>query len=133
MARTPPDIILLDAQASVAAGGGVGIAGEALRYGNNLVVPNQDQFPIKFKVRVQLADTTTGASCTVKIQTSADNSTYGDVYSFVMSVASGGPNAVASSKLFTTQKRYVRANVTALTGGSAPVVNAYMTLGTFGV
>lgn len=130
---TPPDIILLDALSTTGSSGGLGIQGQAMRYGNTgSAVANQNYFPFKYKARVQLADTTSGASATVKIQTSPDNVTYTDVYSFSLSIGAGNKTN-ASSKLFSTNVRYIRAQVSAIAGGSAPKVNAYVTLGTFGV
>lgn len=133
MPHTPHEFVLLDAKAATGASDALGIGGSAMRYGNKGSTPNQNQYPVKFKVRCQLTDSTTGATATVKIQGSDDNSSYSDIYSFPMSIASGGPNAVASGKVFVTSKRWIRANVTALAGGSAPAVNVYCMVGTLGV
>ncbi len=130
MPTTLPDIILLDAKAAATAGEGVGF-GEEMRYSNG-TGRNQNKYPHKFKVNVQLKDSTTGASATVLIQESADNSSYTTLLSIALVIGAADPNQVAKEFLFTTKLRYVRANVSALAGGATPVVNAYMTLGSFG-
>lgn len=132
MSNAFPDLILADAIATVTTGLVVGLGGEGMRYGNSSSVKNSNRYPHQFKVRVQLKDSTTGASSTVKIQESDDNSSYTDVHSFVMAIGTADPNAVSTERLFKTTKRYVRLNVTAITGGSAPTVSAYMRLGTYG-
>lgn len=133
MPTTLPDLILLDAKAAATAGSGVGIGGASMRYGNVTNKPNQGRFPISFKVHVQLLDSTSGASATVAIQESADNVTFATMTggTFTLSIPTGSNND-ASALVFKSSARYIRANVTALAGGSAPTVSSYMTLGSLG-
>lgn len=126
-----PDLILCDAQTATGAGAGVIGYGDKIRYSRGTGV-NRHGLARKFKARVVLRDSTTGATATVKIQHSDDNSTYTDLVSFVFA-ALGSSNQAVQAGLFTTTKKYIRANVTALTGGSAPTVDAYCTLGTWGM
>ncbi len=132
-----PDIILLDDATGTGAGNGVGIQGQGMRYQNRTGVANTARFPTKFKVHAQLVDVTTGASATILIEESDDDSTYTTNATIALVIGADDPNQVAAQMgngfLVSTQKRYVRANLSALTGGSAPAVNAYMTLGTYGV
>lgn len=132
-----PDIILLDAKAAASAGNGIGIQGQGMRYQNKTGVANTARFPNKFKVHARLSDSTTGASATILIQESDDDSSYDTVATIALAIGTNDPNQVAAGKgngvLVTTQKRYVRANVSALAGGSAPAIDAYLTLGTYGV
>lgn len=130
MPTTLPDIILLDAKAATGAGNAIGI-GEQMRYANGAGV-NRNKWPTRFKARVQLKDTTTGASATVLLQGSDDDSSYTTIHTFTLAIGSADPNQVADAKVFKKEYRYFRANVSAIAGGSAPVVNAYMTLGSFG-
>lgn len=132
MPTATPDLILADAQTGTGAGVAVGF-GERMRYANSTAVKNSNGFPQKFKVRVILKDSTTGGSATVAVQESDDNSTYTTLKSFSLAIASTDPNQKMLNGLFSTTKRYVRTNVTAIAGGAAPAVNAYMTLGTFGI
>lgn len=130
MPTTLPDIILLDAKASTGAGEGLGI-GERMRYSNGAGV-NQNKYKTRFKARAQLKDTTTGASATVLIQGSNDNSSYTTIATFSLAIGTGDPNQVAQSKLIYANYRYFRANLSALASGSAPVANVYITFGSFG-
>lgn len=130
MPTTLPDLVLLNAKAATGAGSGIGFA-ERVRYGNGAGV-NRNGFPTRLKVRIVLADTTTGASATVLIQDSDDDVTYATLATYTMSIATGAPNSQMLDGLFVTSKMFVRANVTALAGGSAPTVTSYCTLGSFG-
>lgn len=132
MPTTLPDLILLDARTAATAGDALGIGGAGMRYGNKLTKPNQDQFPIKFKVRVRLKDSTSGGSATVAIQTSPDNSVWTTVKSFALLVPSSSTQDMADGG-FSTTKRWIRANVTAIAGGAAPAVDCYATVGSWGV
>ncbi len=130
MPTTLPDLILLDAKASTGAGLVVGI-GEQMRYANGAGV-NRNKVKTRFKMRVQLKDTTTGATATVLIAGSNDNSSYTTIKSFALEITSADPNQVALTGLINAEYRYFRGYVSAIAGGSAPVVNAYITLGSFG-
>lgn len=92
----------------------------------------KNTWPTRFKVRVQLKDSTTGASATVLIQGSNDDSSYTTIKSFSIAIATADPNQHTLTGLVKAEYKFFRANVTALSGGSAPAVNAYMTLGSFG-
>lgn len=132
MPTTLPDLILLDAKAATGAGSAIGI-GEPMRYANGVGV-NRNKYPVRFKARIQLKDTTTGATASVAIQGSDDNSSFTTIKTFSLEIGTNDPNQVVVTGLFkpTTTYRYYRANVTALASGSAPVVNCYITLGSFG-
>lgn len=124
-----PDLILCDAQAATGDGLVIGF-GDQIRYARGAGV-NRHGTPRKAKVRFVLRDSTTGATATVKIQDSADNSTYADLAVFTFT-ALGASNQAMLQGLISTKKRYIKATITALTGGSAPKVDGYLTLGTFG-
>lgn len=130
MPTTLPDLILLDGVAATGAGPAIGY-GESKRYADGVGL-NQNAFSHLFKARVELKDTTTGASATVVIQTSPDNVTFTTIDTFTMSIASTAPNSQVLARLYKTNSRWIRANVTALAGGSAPIVNSYCTYGSFG-
>ncbi len=133
MASAYPNLILQDAASATGNGLVIGF-GEEMRYGNNVSAPNQDQFWKPFKVRVQLKDTATGtATATVIVEDSADNSTYTTLATLTLTMTSGGPLSVGNAKLFKTKKRYIRARISALSGGTAPTVNCYCILGGGGV
>ncbi len=128
----PPDVILCDGQTTTGAGTGVLGFGQEIRYSKGVGV-NRNKYHKKFKVRAALTDSTTGATATVTVQHSDDASTWTTLgtISLALNATSAG-YASTRGVLFDTVKRYVRGNVTALTGGSAPKVDAYLTLGTFG-
>ncbi len=132
-----PDIILLDDATGTGAGNGVGLQGQGMRYQNKTGVANTARFPTKFKVHATLRDSTTGASATVLIEESDDDSTYTTLATIPLVIGTNDPDQVGAQDgngfLCSTQKRYVRGNVSAIAGGSAPAVDAYMTLGTYGV
>ncbi len=130
MANTVPDLILLDAATGTGAGDAIGV-GERMRYANG-AGRNQNKWATRFKARVQLKDTTTGASATVQIQGSDDNSSFTTIKTFTLAIGTGDPNQVAKAALVVANYKWFRANVSAITGGSAPVVNSYCTFGTFG-
>ncbi len=130
MPTTLPDIILLDAKSGTGAGDAVGV-GERIRYANG-AGRNQNKWATRFKARIQLKDSTTGASATVAIQGSDDNSSFTTIKAFTLAVGTGDPNQVAKTGLIVANYKWFRANVTAVAGGSAPVVNSYMTFGSFG-
>lgn len=127
-----PDLILCDAQTGT--GAGAGVIGDAvqLRYAKGAGV-NRQRTPRKFKVRAVLTDTTTGATATVLIEHCDDNSTWVTLGTIALSLAVAGNQQANAGRVFSTTKKYVRANVSAIAGGSAPTVNAYLTLGTLGV
>ncbi len=129
MPTTLPDLILLDAAAGTGAGPGIGF-GQSMRYANGVGTNNLNAWPRLFKARVELKDSTTGASATVLIQTSPDNVTYTTIDTYTLSLAAGTQQVLA--RTYKTASRWFRANVSALAGGSAPVVNAYCTYGSFG-
>ncbi len=130
MPTTLPDLILLDAKSGTGAGDAIGV-GERMRYANGAGV-NQNKVSTRFKARVQLKDTTTGASATVAIQGSDDNSSFTTIKAFSLAIGTGDPNQVVETGLVVANYKWFRANVTAVTGGSAPVVNSYCTFGSFG-
>lgn len=125
-----PDLILCDGQTATGAGSGVIGLGEEMRYANGAGV-NRNKTNRKFKVRAVLTDSTTGATATVLIEHCDDNSTWVTAATITLSLVAGTQDA-SRGMLCQSTKRYIRANVSALAGGSAPAVNAYLTLGTFG-
>ncbi len=130
-----PDLILQDAASGTGNGTAVGFASQ-MRYGNAAVKPNQNQFDTKFSVQIQIKDTAAGtAAATVIVEDSADNSTYATLASITltMAVADGLAKGLNNPRRFTTKKRYVRARISAISGGTAPTVNAYMLLGGGGI
>lgn len=128
----PADVILCDNQAATGAGTGVIGFGQEIRYAKGAGV-NRNKYPKKFKVRGALSDTTTGATATITIQHCDDAATWTTLGTLSLAINTTSVGYAATrGLLFSTTKRYVRANVTALAGGSAPKVDAYLTLGTFG-
>lgn len=121
---SPLDLILLDGVTGTGAGLAIGFA-EELRYGNKLSVPNQHQVVKKLKVRCHAQDSATGAVFTVQYQDSPDNVTWTTRYTQTVTVAAAAPFTGGHSFLFSTKKRYFRLNVSALSGGVAPSLNAY--------
>lgn len=133
MALNPLDLIMLDNVAATGAGPAIGFATE-LRYGviGGAAKPNQNQFPKKMKILTTITDSATGGSATVQFQDSPDGSAWTTRYTRTYTVPAAAPFSQGWRFLFSTQKRYVRANVSVLAGGVAPKVNAYATVGTFG-
>ncbi len=133
MALNPLDLILLDNKGATGAGVPVGFATE-MRYGviGGAAKPNQDQFPKKIKIFVLFSDSATGATGTLQVQDSPDGVTYTTRYSQPLAIPATAPYNQGKRFLFSTQKRYVRVNLSALAGGTAPKVNVYGTFGTFG-
>lgn len=127
----PDDLILCDGQTGTGVCLGLIGFGEQVRYSQGAGV-NRQQRHRKFKVRVRLRDSTNGATGTFKIQGSNDGSSWTDIYVFPLSIPSGSTTN-AHARLFDTTFKWVRGNLTALAGGSAPVADAYLTLGAFGV
>ncbi len=125
----PHDLILCDAQ--TATGGGTGVVGfgDQIRYAKGAGV-NRQKTPHKFKVRAALTLSTTGTA-TLLIEHCDDASTWVTLGTMVLSVVATTQLAT-SGKLFSTTKRYVRANLSAIAGDATPTVDAYMTLGGFG-
>lgn len=126
-----PDLILMENKTATGAGTGViGLGGPQTRYAKGVGV-NRNQYPRKFKVRAALTDSAAGATATLTLEHSDDASSWTTIGTMALTLVAGTQNQ-GSSKLFSTTKKYVRGNVTALTGGSAPAVTAYLTAGTFG-
>lgn len=128
MPTTLPDLELLDAATGTGAGPAIAFA-EGVRYVNS---GNKHQYPVKFKVRARITDSATGGTATVAIQDSQDGVTYATLYSFSFTVPASAPFSVTKDFGFTTKKKWIRANVTAIAGGVAPSVTAYCTLGAWG-
>lgn len=125
--ESPLDLILLDGVTGTGAGPAIGFAQE-MRYGNKGSTPNQNQYPKKLKIRVHANDSATGAVFTVQYQDSPDGTTWTTQFTQTVTVAAVAPFTGGHSFLFTTKKRYVRLNVSAVAGGVAPVLNAYMSV-----
>jgi hypothetical protein len=131
------ELILQDAAAATGNGLAIGFA-EQMRFGTSSTgaKANQGRFPNKFSIQAQIKDTATGtASATLVVEDSADNVTYATLASITltMAVADGLEKGLNNPRMFTTQKRYIRARLSALAGGTAPTVNAYAILGGGGV
>ncbi len=126
---TPPDLLLLDA--ATATGTGFVIApAQGVRYGGDVDAPNQNQYPVAFKVFATLWNTVSGATATVAVQDSPDNSTFTTLGSFVLTLGLGATQE-GQALLFESDQPYLRANLTAISGASAKV-SSYLTFGTYG-
>ncbi len=136
MATAYPELIMQALATSTGNGIPVGF-GEQMRFGTDFTSRakvNQDIFPTKFKVRMQLYDTAAGtASGTIIVEDSFDNSTYATLASIAFQMAVADGLSIGKSRLFTTKKRYVRARISAIAGGTAPGFNVYCILGGGGV
>jgi hypothetical protein len=130
MPTTLPDLRLCDGQTATGAGLGVVGFGESLRYADGVGL-NQNRYPHKFEVHAALKDSTTGATATLTIEDSPDGSTWTALGTMTLSLVSGS-QLFFSRKGFSTKKIWIRGNVTALAGGSAPKVDAYATVGSWG-
>jgi hypothetical protein len=128
MPTATPDLVLNDAQTSTGAGAGLIGFGERVRYSKGAGV-NRNVYPKKFRVAAALTDSTTGATATLTIEHSDDNSSWSTLGTMSLSLATGSQKG-SSRKLFSTKKKWIRGNVSALAGGSAPTVDAYVVLGT---
>jgi hypothetical protein len=128
MPTATPDVILNDAQTATGAGAGVVGFGERMRYAKGAGV-NRNIYPKKFRVAAALTDSTTGATATLTVEGSDDASSWSTIGTMSLSLVSGSQKA-SSRKVFSTKKKYIRGNVSALSGGSAPTVDAYAVIGT---
>lgn len=129
MATAYPELIMQDAAAATGNGIPVGIGGPGMRYANSLTKLNANRFPVKFKIRLQLMDTVAGtATATVIVEESNDNSSYNALATIVL-LNTAAALASARARLFSSQKRYVRARISAISGGTSPTLNAYMVFG----
>jgi len=129
MAYAYPELIMQDAASGTGNGLAVGIGGPGMRYANSTSKLNSNRFPVKFKVRMQLVDTAAGTStATVVVEESNDNSTYNTLATISLTNTTAALS-VAKARLFSSQKRYVRARISAISGGTSPTLNAYMILG----
>ncbi len=135
MATAYPELILQDAAATTGNGNSIGFA-EQMRFGTdytNGLKPNQDRNPTKFKVRMQLKDTVAGtATATVIVEESNDNSSFTTLASITL-LNTTAALSTGKARLFSTKKRYIRARVSAISGGTSPVLNAYAILGGGGI
>lgn len=128
----PADLILCDTQAATGAGNGVIGFGKEIRYSKGAGV-NRNKYLRKFKVRGVLTDSTTGATATIAVQHCDDAATWVTLGTLTLAVnATSGGYSATRGLVFSTAKKYVRANVTALAGGAAPKVDCYATVGGFG-
>jgi hypothetical protein len=138
----PPDLILLDGATGTGYGNSIGF-GIGQRYGTGAggtagTTVNQNKWNVPVKIRVVLYDTTSGATATVLVRTSPDNATWTTKYTFPATGNAGltiptGALSKALAKEFIIKDRYVTLDVSAISGGSAPAVSAYLMLGAFGV
>lgn len=131
MALNPLDLIFQDGATGTGAGLTVGF-GVGERYGNTTGKPNQNQFTKYIKFFTQFTDTATGGTATVQIQDSANGSVWTTRYTRTFTIPASAPFKVGWRFLFKTQKRYVRANISAMAGTTAPKLNVYGTVGTYG-
>lgn len=131
MALNPIDLIFQDGATGTGNGLAVGFGVEE-RYGNTTAKPNQNQFSKYLKFVTQFTDTATGGTATLIIEDSADNSSYTTRYTRTFTIPAAAPYKVGWRFLFKTKKRYVRARISAMAGTTAPKLNVYATVGTFG-
>lgn len=132
MATAYPELIMqADATAT---GNGIPVGfGVQMRFGTDYasgLKVNQDRNNTPFKVRMRLKDTAAGtASGTLIIEDSADNSTYATLASIAFQMAVADGLSIGKARLFNTKKRYIRARVSAIAGGTAPSFDVYCILG----
>lgn len=118
-------MIALDGVNSVTTGIPLSPFGDAFALGGS----SKQIYPLPYNLNCSLRDSTTGASGTVLIQTSPIGAgTWTTVGTMTF-------NALGSTGMRTLRREgkltacYVRLNVSALTGGSAPFFNAYIVFG----
>lgn len=133
----PIDVILLYAATGTGAGFVLG-DGNQMRYGGpaGTAKPNQNQFAKYMKVFATLTDSATGGAATLQFQTSNDNVTYTTVKTTTLTIPAAAPFSIALANgdgfLFKYKPRFFRINVSAISGGVAPTVNAFGTFGGYG-
>ncbi len=132
MATAYPELILQRLATGTGNGTAVGF-GTQMRFGTDLATGlkiNQDRFPVPFKVRFQMYDTVAGtASGTVIVEDSYDGTTYATLASIAFQMAVADGLSIGKSRLFNTKKQWIRARISAITGGTAPGFNVYCILG----
>lgn len=120
------DYCQLYAKTATGAGDALGIGGERVRYANGVGI-NRNGANLSFKARCWVQDSTTGATATVVVQESDDNATWNTLATLSYSLTG---TIQAHARLFSTKKAFIRFNITALAGGSAPTVYGYFTVPT---
>lgn len=94
---------------------------------------NQNAFPWYTKIRIDLRDTSGGAVGVFQIQSAPDNATWTTGTTFTLTVPSTAPYLAGTSKLFKIPlvagvwARFLRINISSLTGGTTPTADAYCT------
>lgn len=138
-ANNPPDLVLLYNASAAGAGLAIG-CGMQMRYAvaGLQAKPNQNQNPKYIKVFCLLSDSATGAVAVVQPQTSPDNTTWSSLGpAITLTVPAAAPfyKGLGTNNdgfLFKYNPQFFRLNITSLTGGTAPRVNAYGTFGGYG-
>lgn len=130
----PRDLILLQAVTATGTGPGQGLGGQAIRYAGG-AGNNRNTYPLVSKVRVTMSDSATGATGVVAIQTAPDGATWTTQFTVTLGITATTGLKVTQARLLKTASGslYIRANVTSLSGGSAPTINAYLTSGEYGI
>lgn len=140
MAHTPYDLIMHAGATTTATAPRVGIGGTGFRYGQSVTglavanKPNQNLANIYTKHFFTLSDTTTGGTCTVVVEDSSNDSSYTTLMTVTLTIAAGVgvANTIAKRLLLRSNRPFIRHRITAISGGSAPTLNSYFTLGTYG-
>lgn len=114
----PIDLILLDAVTTASAGPSVGF-GKQMRYGNK-AGKTQHQYNTYGLLIVQ-ATGTVGSTATIQFQDSPDGASWTTQYSMPVVVGSSGNTGY--KQRWKSAKRYMRANVSAISGAT---LNAYI-------
>lgn len=119
-------------KATTTGGGPSQIDGAQMLYAMG-VGPTRHGYGNKYWIQAWMDDTVTGATCTLQIQDSPDNSTWTTQKSFALATPAAAPfravlNGARVKVLFATARPFWRINISALAGGSAPAVSAYAML-----
>ena len=137
MASNPIPLIFIDQAAGAVAGHRIG-NGEQMRFASAQggAKANQQGFSWYVKVYGSVQDASGGAAATILLQDSPDNVTYTTRATFTITTPASAPFNAAicngNGVLFKTNKRYFRVNLSALTGGTTPIVNSWGTVGGYG-
>jgi len=137
MAANPFPIIFIDQATGTITGIPVG-NGEQMRFASAQggAKPNQNRFSWYAKIYASFTDTATGGAGTFLIADSDDNSSYTTRATFTLTIPAAAPYNAAlmngNGTLFKTNKRYLRVQLSALSGTTAPVINSWGTVGGYG-
>ncbi|MGH2517809.1 MAG: hypothetical protein ACRDHP_19355 [Ktedonobacterales bacterium] len=132
----PRDLTLI--YNATATGVGIGIIGDGTtlqRYASGQGNVNQNGGAMYYEIHCRVTDSTTGAVAVIQFQDAPNTGSapsFTTRYTLTLTVPSAAPFYKSRKVVFRTLNPWVQLNVSSLTGGTAPVVNAYCTYGGLG-